>query len=43
MKMTRKTWLRQAAVMTLSVCAASAMAQAKELRVGLIPSRMPRP
>ena len=38
MKMTRKTWLRQAAVMTLSVCAASAMAQAKELRVGLIPS-----
>ena len=38
MKMTRKTWLRQAAAMTLAACAATAMAQTKELRVGLIPA-----
>ena len=39
MKMTRKTWFKQAAVLAITMATAgAAMAQAKELRVGLIPS-----
>ena len=39
MKVTRKTWFKQAAVLAITMATAgAAMAQAKELRVGLIPS-----
>ena len=39
MKTTRKTWFKQAAVLAITMATAgAAMAQAKELRVGLIPS-----
>ena len=39
MKMTRKTWFKQATVLAITMATAgAAMAQAKELRVGLIPS-----